>query len=148
VAIPISSGYSNAEIAAKLGLRPRKIADLLAELRDELRRLDDMALLSACPRHGLHDPGPCRECAREREARRKRGTTTARGYGAAHRRLRLYWARQIEQRTVACARCKQPIDLRDDWDLDHTDDRRGYLGPSHAECNRGASSDRRDGFPK
>jgi hypothetical protein len=22
------------------------------------------------------------------------------------------------------------------WDLDHTDDGRGYLGPSHRECNR------------
>lgn len=30
-----------------------------------------------------------------------------------------------------------------DWDMDHADDRRSYLGPSHARCNRVAGARRR-----
>jgi hypothetical protein len=31
-----------------------------------------------------------------------------------------------------------------DWDLDHTDDRRGYLGAAHAKCNRRAGAMKRN----
>jgi hypothetical protein len=37
-----------------------------------------------------------------------------------------------------CARCGQPMYAWQKLDLDHTDDRRGYLGLSHASCNRRA----------
>ena len=73
------------------------------------------------------------------------GTTTARGYGADHQRLR--------KRLLAawrpgdpCARCGQPMLYR--WmldasgrrasaiDLGHSDDRRSYTGLEHRACNR------------
>jgi hypothetical protein len=30
------------------------------------------------------------------------------------------------------------------WDLDHTDDRRGYLGAAHRFCNRSAGARKRN----
>jgi hypothetical protein len=75
----------------------------------------------------------CSDCARTYEA--KRGSRQERGYGAAHKRERARWERRGVV-GLTCPRCEQPILPGDDWDLDHTDDRRGYLGPSHARCNR------------
>jgi hypothetical protein len=37
-----------------------------------------------------------------------------------------------------CARCGLPIAAGAEFDLDHTDDRAGYLGVSHRTCNRRA----------
>jgi len=42
----------------------------------------------------------------------------------------------------ACSRCGYPVHPADTWDLDHTDDRTGYLGPAHAHCNRAAGADK------
>jgi hypothetical protein len=39
---------------------------------------------------------------------------------------------------AVCARCGGPIDKGAPFDLDHADDRKGYLGVSHPSCNRGA----------
>ena len=66
----------------------------------------------------------------------QRASTTSRGYGSAHQRLRRAWARQVQAGLVCWARCGLRIPPGTPWDLDHTDDRRGYLGPSHATCNR------------
>jgi hypothetical protein len=40
--------------------------------------------------------------------------------------------------TVNCARCGEMIEPGAKWELDHKDDGRGWLGPSHAKCNRRA----------
>lgn len=69
-----------------------------------------------------------------------KGKTAQRGYGSRHRDLRKRWARVVAAGNVACSRCGQPIDPLEPWDLDHADDRRGYLGPSHRACNRDAAS--------
>lgn len=82
-----------------------------------------------CPR--IQDAPECDEHRRARD--RERGTTTERGYGAEHQQLRADM-----QGTVIgqpCARCGHMILPTDTWHLDHTDDRSGYLGPSHARCN-------------
>ena len=68
---------------------------------------------------------------------RRRGTRQERGYDAAHVRLRASWARKVASGRVNCARCGERISPLEPWDLDHTDDRAGYLGPSHRACNRG-----------
>jgi hypothetical protein len=69
----------------------------------------------------------------------RRKSPNERGYGRGHRALRRRLAPQVEAGQAVCARCHAPILPGEKWDLDHTDDRTGYLGPSHARCNRGAT---------
>ena len=71
--------------------------------------------------------------------------TTQRGYGATHKQTRRMWQRMIEAGEAYCARCSLPIVSGQPWDLDHSDDRLGYLGPSHRSCNVGAANRRRAG---
>jgi len=76
---------------------------------------------------------------------RQRAGSTARGYGPAHQKLR----KQLLARWRPgdpCARCGWPMLYR--WliypdgrkvsaiDLGHTDDRTGYTGLEHRNCNR------------
>ena len=63
-------------------------------------------------------------------------STTARGYGHAHQVLRKRVAKIVAAGLAVCARCGLPISPDEPFDLDHSDDRRGYLGPSHRRCNR------------
>jgi hypothetical protein len=58
-----------------------------------------------------------------------------RGYGAAHYRARERLTPLVEAGLVDCARCGERIQPAESWHLDHADDRRSYLGPSHAVCN-------------
>ena len=77
-----------------------------------------------CPRH-----------AREYEARR--GTSTQRGYGAAHRGLRAQWQWRIDSGDVVM--CADGCGTRitgTAWDLGHTADRTGYVGPQVRAHNR------------
>lgn len=70
-------------------------------------------------------------------------TTTERGYGAEHQAERRRWQDLIDAGPVPCSRrespnCTDTITTDDEWDLDHTDDRAGYRGPSCVPCNRSA----------
>lgn len=75
-------------------------------------------------------------------------------YGADHRRRRKLVGQLVAGGRVRCARgaaCKfaELVDGRrlggfikrgEAWDLDHRDDGAGYLGATHAICNRAAGS--------
>jgi hypothetical protein len=77
-----------------------------------------------------------------------------RQYGTVHRATRAAVEAEVRGGTVRCARgelCKHAelvngiwlggfIHAGEKWDLDHRDDRKGYLGASHAACNRGAGN--------
>ncbi|MGH8835719.1 MAG: hypothetical protein ACRDWG_12120 [Actinomycetes bacterium] len=59
-------------------------------------------------------------------------------YGGEHQALRR--AALPYAAGSACARCGRPILPGQPVDLDHTDDRAGYLGWSHRRCNRSAGA--------
>lgn len=83
---------------------------------------------SRCPR--------C-QATKNRERDQQRGTTTQRGYGTAHRKLREQVRPQVEAGHATCWRCGDPINPREPWDLGHDDqDRTQYRGPEHVRCNR------------
>lgn len=78
------------------------------------------------------------------------GKTTAAGYGADHQSERRRWQKRLDAgEVVQCSRQGQhycpgtPIDPTN-WELDHTDDRTGYLGPAHPPCNRYAGAAKGD----
>jgi hypothetical protein len=70
------------------------------------------------------------------------GTTTARGYGYGHQRLRAALLPQAYG--TPCPHhgvdplCPGLMLPGQDLDLDHTDDRTSYRGMAHASCNRRA----------
>lgn len=64
----------------------------------------------------------------------RKGDAKERGYGYEHRRLRAALVATIEGRH--CTRCGRALKRGDDVDLDHTDDRLGYLGLACRSCNR------------
>jgi hypothetical protein len=68
--------------------------------------------------------------------RRSRRSSAHRGYGQSHRAVRERLIPIVAGGTTECSRCGERIEPGQDWDLDHSDDRRGYLGPSHRKCNR------------
>lgn len=58
-------------------------------------------------------------------------------YGSAHRKIRKHLAPHVAAGLFNCARCQEPINPGEPWDLDHNDeDRSKYNGPTHSRCNR------------
>jgi hypothetical protein len=53
--------------------------------------------------------------------------------------------RRLVQLGIRTCRCGQLIEPGQPWHLDHRDDRRGYLGPSHATCNLRAAAEKTNG---
>lgn len=96
---------------------------------------------SRCPR--ILTDGSTRCPEHQAEADRARGSTASRGYGREHRAERSKWKAIISRRAVPCSRCGRPIERGASFDLGHTDDRRGYLGPEHPSCNRSAAGSSR-----
>jgi hypothetical protein len=60
--------------------------------------------------------------------------------------MRAEYGRLVLAGRVRCARCGDWIVPGQEWDLGHTDDRRGYTGPEHEACNRGAGKPLRGGL--
>jgi hypothetical protein len=93
-----------------------------------------MSLLRPCLTCGrLTNPGP--RCPAHTPQ-----TTTQRGYGWAHQRRRQRIADLVEGGQAVCVRCGRRIPPGAEWDLDHSDDRATWLGPSCRRCNRATSS--------
>jgi DNA-directed RNA polymerase subunit RPC12/RpoP len=66
----------------------------------------------------------------------KAGSTTARGYGAAHQRKRAEYQKQVDAGTATCWRCGKAIRPGDDWHAGHDDhDRTKYAGIECPPCN-------------
>lgn len=105
------------------------------------QRLEDFTVsLRRCAWHNCPQlvPQGTRFCKAHAHAyERQRGSSTARGYDAAHRHLRRVWeARLATGETHICAKCGQPVTATDQWDLGHTDNRQSWTGPEHRSCNR------------
>jgi hypothetical protein len=70
----------------------------------------------------------------------KQATAWQRGYGELHKLERKKWSRLVDAGQACCVRCGGFVAPGTRWDLDHTDDRTGYLGVSHSTCNRSAAA--------
>ena len=69
----------------------------------------------------------------------RRRSERMRGYGPDHQKARRVLAPFVASGLANCARCGEPIEAGEPWDLGHDDfDRRFHSGPEHARCNRGA----------
>lgn len=103
-----------------------------------------MARMRVCSQPGCPTLSTNRRCDEHASAyERRRGSRQARGYDAAHDRLRERWRPKVERGGVHChaERCLMParlILLGQAWDLGHTPDRTAWTGPEHERCNRSA----------
>lgn len=71
----------------------------------------------------------------------KSGTTSERGYGAAHQKARAQAKRLVDAGDAHCWRCGEWLDPELPWDYGHDDhDRTRYRGPEHVSCNRATSA--------
>ena len=77
-----------------------------------------------------------RFCCAEHTWRAHRPKRAARYANRSHGVLRRVLEPVVALGETRCARCGGLILPGEAWDLDHTDDGTGYLGPSHARCNR------------
>ena len=70
------------------------------------------------------------------------GSSTDRGYGYEHRKLREAALAELrEEPGRPCPRCGEPMwPDEQELDLGHRDDRSGYNGLEHLSCNRRAGA--------
>lgn len=90
-----------------------------------------VCLEPGCPE--LIDAGSTRCAEHERTRDKARGTSTDRGYGSRHQRLRADLAPKAIGKT--CHLCGKPMLADQPLALDHTEDRTGYRGMVHLSCN-------------
>jgi hypothetical protein len=91
-----------------------------------------------CPT--LIDKAEGKRCKAHRATfEKRRGTKTERGYGAEHQRERRRLAPIVARGRTRCSRCGELIRKGSAWVPDHNEDRTGYRGASHAECNNSAA---------
>lgn len=76
---------------------------------------------------------------------KRRTQLNPRDLDARHRQIRRAFAVLIATGTERCCLCSEVIASDAPWDLDHTADREGYRGASHAACNRREGALRRNG---
>ncbi len=67
--------------------------------------------------------------------RRRKSRYNAARYDGPHRAIRRRLNPVVQTGTLNCARCGELIEPGTPWQLDHRDDGRGWLGPSHQKCN-------------
>ena len=64
-------------------------------------------------------------------------TTTERGYGNEHKKLRAKVKLEVDAGKAYCWRCGEKISPNEGFDLGHDDnDRTKYMGPEHIRHNR------------
>lgn len=92
------------------------------------------------PKAEAEMPKPSRPAPSPLTRRRTRPqTTTEKGYGGKHQKMRERYEASVRAGGVICWRCNNPIAADGPWDLGHDDnDRTQYRGPEHVGCNRGA----------
>jgi len=73
----------------------------------------------------------------------KQGSTSKRGYGTNHQKIRKSLEPLVASGQATCWRCQQPIHPTQQWDLGHDDlDKTKYQGPEHAlkkDCTAGGN---------
>lgn len=94
--------------------------------------------LRVCAEHGCGKRQAQSRCPAHRSQReKKRGSSTARGYGSEHRALRTSYQRRMDEQgeRFTCWRGGEPIDPQD-WTLGHCDDDRTvWHGPECPACD-------------
>lgn len=70
----------------------------------------------------------------------RKGTSTQRGYGTAHKKLRAQWEPLVASgqafcHSAVCLMASRWIQPGTPWHLGHTPDRTGWTGPEHEKCN-------------
>jgi hypothetical protein len=75
------------------------------------------------------------------------GTTTQRGYGHPHQRLRARWKPTVDAgqafcHAVICLKPTRHIQPGTPWHLGHTPDRTAWTGPEHEQCNESEAARR------
>jgi hypothetical protein len=121
--------------------------DVCTGLADTVHHTLGRAVTGDDPAYLLAACAACNSAVGQPGRRRPRPaprSTTAQGYGHEHQQLRAQWKVRVDALGVDCARCGElivpdPTHTGDGWHLDHADDRRTYLGPSHADCNLSAA---------